>query len=365
MIIIGLLAIAVTIGIFGALTIMLLVAERYLANYGTCNITVNEGASVFELPGGSTLLSALYSNKVFIPSACGGKGSCGFCKVTLVKGGGPVLPTETPYLNRAELRGGVRLACQVKVKENLEIKIPEDLLNVKEYKAVVALVRNLTHDIKEINFKLIEPSEINHRPGQYIQVQAQGPEGPVFRAYSISSPDYEKNKVQLVVRLVPGGIASTYLHSLKEGDEVIFTGPFGEFRLAEDPAVNVVCVGGGAGMAPISSIIYSLYKRWPERHCYLFFGCRTTRDVFYLDEFRELAKNHPNFKIAYALSDPLASDEEWDGDTGFIHLPLDKRLSSKGKGQAFLCGPPPMIEAVTEVLKNKGYQSQDIFYDKF
>ena len=359
------LAVAVTVGAFTGLSALLLVAERVLVNYGTCVITVNEGESVFEQPGGTTLLSTLYENKVFIPSACGGKGSCGYCKVTVPKGGGPVLPTETPYLTRGEVRSDVRLACQVKVKEDIEIRIPEDLLNVRQYQARVALVHQLTRDIKEINFDLLEPTEISHRPGQYVQILAPSPEGPVFRAYSISSPSYEDDKVQLMVRLVPGGIASTYLHGLNEGEEVTFTGPYGEFRLSEDPEVEVVCVGGGCGMAPIASIIYSLYQRWPDRSCYLFFGCRTTRDVFYLDQFQALAQEHPNFKVIYALSDPLDPDEKWGGDTGFIHLSVDKYLAPNPKRQAFLCGPPPMIEAVIEVLKTKGLGDGDIFYDKF
>lgn len=365
MLLTGLLALGVTTGVFISLSILLLVAERYMANYGTCVISVNEGSSVFELKGGGTLLAALYENKVFIPSACGGKGSCGYCKATVLNGGGPILPTETPYMSRTELRGGVRLTCQVKIKENIEIRLPEELLSVKEYKGRVSLVRSLTYDIKEINMDLIDPEEINHRPGQYVQILAPGPDGPVFRAYSISSPSYEKNYVQLIVRLVPGGIASTYIHNLKEGDEVIFTGPFGEFHLSEDAATEVVCVGGGAGMAPISNIVHSIYHRWPERKCHLFFGCRTTKDIFYLDMFEQLAKEHSGFKVTYALSDPLESDEKWDGDTGFIHLSVEKRLTSEHKCQAFMCGPPPMIEAATEILKSKGIWEEDIFYDKF
>lgn len=363
--VIGFLAVAVTVGIFIGLTAWLLVSERYLANYGTCVITVNEGSTVFEQPGGSTLLSALYDNKVFIPSACGGKGSCGYCKATVLNGGGPVLPTETPYLTRGEIRSGIRLACQVKIKENIEIRIPEELLEVKEYRARVSLVRDLTYDIKEVTFDLIEPAEISQRSGQYVQVRAPGPEGPVFRAYSISSPVYVNDKMQLIVRLVPGGIASTYIHNLKEGDEVMFTGPYGEFRLSEEPNTDVVCVGGGAGMAPIANIIYSIYKQWPERTCYLFFGCRTTKDVFYLDKFEALAKDHPKFKVVYSLSDPLEEDEKWNGDTGFIHLSVEKYLEPNSKHQAFLCGPPPMIEAVTEILKDKKLRDENIFYDKF
>lgn len=361
----ALLALGVTTGVFVGLAAILLVAERYLANYGTCTISVNEGSAVLELKGGGTLLSALYENKIFIPSACGGKGSCGYCKVTVLTGGGPLLPTEVPFMTRAETRSGIRLACQVKIKENVEIHLPEDLLNVKEYKSRVSLIRKLAYDMKEVTLDLIEPTEIEQRPGQYAQILAPGPEGPVYRAYSISSPSQVKDKIQLIVRLVPGGIASTYIHSLKEGDEVTFTGPFGEFHLSENPEVEVICVGGGAGMAPMANIIYSIYERWPDRHCQLYFGCRSTKDIFYMNEFKALAKKHANFEVIYALSDPLESDEKWDGDTGFIHLSLDKKFSPVKKAQAFLCGPPPMIEAVMEVLETKGIAGADVFYDKF
>ena len=253
----------------------------------------------------------------------------------------------------------------MKIKENINIRLPVELLNVKEFHSRVSLIRGLTHDIKEINLDLIDPSEIIHRPGQYIQVLAPSPGGPVFRAYSISSPIFEQNKVQLCVRLVPGGIASTYLHNLKEEDEVAFTGPYGEFRLSQNPEIEIVCVGGGVGMAPISSIIHSIYNRWPNRKCYLFFGCRTTHDIFYLKEFNFLASKHPNFKVIYALSDPLKPEEQWEGETGFIHLSVDKHLHPNVKRQAFLCGPPPMIEAVTLILIDKGLKEEDIFYDKF
>jgi Na+-transporting NADH:ubiquinone oxidoreductase subunit F len=358
-------AILVIGGLFTLMATLLLVAERYLVRYGECTVGINSGSTVFKVNGGGTLLAALINNKVFIPSACGGKGSCGYCKVTVTVGGGPVLPTETTFLNRTEVRSGVRLACQVKIKQDMEIRIPEDLLNAKQYQARVASVVTLTRDIKQLDFNLLDPDVIEQRPGQYVQIQAPSPEGPVFRAYSISSPSYEKNRVQLNVRLVPGGIASTYLHGLKEGDDVLLTGPYGEFRLSEDPEREIVCVGGGCGMAPMRNIIYSLYHQWPERTCWLFFGCRTTKDVFYLNEYRELAKQHPNFKIVYALSDPLGPDETWDGETGFIHLAVDKLLVAGVKRQAFLCGPPPMIEAVMDVLKTKGLTGGDVFYDKF
>ncbi len=311
-----------TVALAGALTI----SAHFLVNYGLCRLDINAGEKPLEVEGGQTVLSALYSNEIFIPSACGGKGSCGFCKITVTEGGGPVLPTETPYLSRKEIRSDLRLACQVKIREDIYVRIPEELLNVKMFSATVESVLDLTYDIKEILMQLDEPTEISQRPGQYVQVQAPSVEGPVFRAYSISSPVYDPSVVELNVRLVPEGIGSTYLHSLNVGDQVQFTGPYGEFYLNQDPAVEIICVGGGVGMAPIKNIIYSLYDRWPDRSCWLFFGCRTGRDIFYLDQFQKLAEKHPNLHVIYALSDELGLDEKWDGETGFIHLSTIHKL---------------------------------------
>lgn len=350
-------------GLTVALAAMLMVAEKLLINYGICKLDINAGEKPLEVDGGQTLLSSLYANEIFIPSACGGQGTCGHCKITVTSGGGPVLPTETPLLTRKEIRSNVRLACQVKIREDIYVKIPEDLLNVRMFTSTVESSIDLTYDMKEIRLRLEEPAEISQRPGQYVQVQAPSPDGPVFRAYSISSPVYEPNIVQLVVRLVPGGIGSTYLHNVQPGDTVYFTGPYGEFWLNEDPSVEIVCVGGGCGMAPMRDIILTLYDKWPERVCWLFFGCRTTRDIFYLKEWEEFSKKHPNFHVIYALSDELEDGEKWDGETGFIHLSADKHLESGVPRQAFLCGPPLMIEAVTRVLKEKG--TDDIFYDEF
>ena len=352
-------------GLTVALAAMLMIAERLLINYGVCKLDINAGEKPLELEGGQTLLASLYANEIFIPSACGGKGSCGHCKITITSGGGPVLPTETPYLTRKEIRSNIRLACQVKIREDIYVRIPADLLNVRMFTSKVESSVELTYDMKEIRLRLEDPAEISQRPGQYVQVQAPSPEGPIFRAYSISSPAYEPNIVQLVVRLIPGGIGSTYLHNVQPGDTVNFTGPYGEFWLNDDPSVEIVCVGGGCGMAPMRNIILTLYEKWPERVCWLFFGCRTTHDVFYLEQFEELAKKYPNLHVMYALSDELDEGEKWDGETGFIHLSADKHLELGVQRQAFLCGPPPMIEAVTRVLVEKGIASEDIFYDEF
>ena len=355
--------------VFGSLAavlaIGLIIAERFLVNYGICKLDINAGEEPLEVEGGQTLLSALYSNEIFIPSACGGKGSCGHCKITVTSGGGPVLPTETPFLTRGELRSDMRLACQVKIREDIFVRIPSDLLNVKLFDASVESVRELTYDMRQVRFKLNDPDEMIQRPGQYVQIEAPSPEGPVFRAYSISSPAYETDVAEVMVRLIPGGIGSTYIHNLQEGDPVTFTGPYGEFYLNEDLDTEIVCVGGGAGMAPMKNIIYSLYDKQPDRVCWLFFGCRTTKDIFYLEEFKALAEKHPNFNLIYALSDELAEGEQWDGETGFVHLAVDKHLEPHIDRQAFLCGPPLMIDAVMRVLEDKGLAEEDIFYDKF
>jgi Na+-transporting NADH:ubiquinone oxidoreductase subunit F len=342
-----------------------MISERLLVDYGVCKLDINAGEKPLEVDGGRTLLSTLYANEIFIPSACGGKGSCGHCKITVTAGGGPVLPTETPFLARKEIRSNLRLACQVKIREDIYVRIPSDLLNVRMFTSTVESIVDLTHDIKEIRLRLEEPDQISHRPGQYVQVQAPSLEEPVFRAYSISSPVYEPNLVELVVRLVPGGIGSTYLHDLQVGETVNFTGPYGEFVLTENPSVEIVCVGGGCGMAPMKNIIFTIYNKWPDRSCWLFFGCRTTKDIFYLEQFEKLAKKHTNFHVVYALSDKLDKNEKWAGETGFIHLEVDKKLEKGIRRQAFLCGPPPMIEAVTRVLEEKGVNAEDIFYDEF
>lgn len=344
---------------------LLVVAERLLVRRGICRLDVNAGGRILDVEAGQTLLSSLNAHEIWIPSACGGKGTCGFCKVKVFEGGGRVLPTETPYLTRREVRAGVRLACQVKVRQDMRLGIPEEVLNVRLFSAAVVSTRELTYDIKEIRLALKDPPEIPHRPGQYVQVLAPSRDGPVSLAYSISSPSHEPAVVELIVRLVPGGIGSTYLHNLGIGDEVAFTGPYGDFILSEDPQTEVICVGGGCGMAPMRNIIHTIYRRWPDRACWLFFGARTTRDVFYLEEFQALAARRPSFHVVYALSDPLGPHERWAGQIGFIHLSVDRFLAAGVKRQAFLCGPPPMIEAVTSVLRGKGLTDRDIFYDKF
>lgn len=349
------------------LSMLLNVADSKLRNYGTCNIDINSGEKSLSVRGGGTILSSLTANKIFIPSACGGQGTCAYCKLRVLEGGGPVLPTETPYLSRQEMRDQVRLSCQVKVKSDIRIRVPADYLSVQEFSAVVESINQLTVDIYDLRFRLVEPDTIKFRQSQYIQMKAPNPKGgePIYRAYSMSNAEYDNKSLESVVRLIPGGICSTYLcKTLKPGDTVVFNGPFGEFSITEDPEIELVCVGGGSGMAPMKSIILSQLAKNPDRKIKLFFGCRAVKDIFYLDLFEDLKKKHPNFDFVYALS-MLDEGDRWDGPKGFIHLHVDRLLDNTTKKQAFLCGPPLMVEAVTTVLRSKGVKKRDISFDDF
>ena len=351
----------VVVGLSAGLTLVLQIANKLFCDYGECEITINKEKKI-TVEGGCSLLDALYANQIFIPSACGGQGTCGFCKVRVLDGGGQTLPTEVDYLEPNELTNGTRLACQVKVKNDMELKVREDFLNVQEFTGVITKAEMKTEDTREIHIKLQEPTEMKYRPGQYIQINVPHPKERVSRAYSICSQSSRKNEVELLVRLIPGGLGSTYMHEVQVGDEISLTGPYGEFEL--DTEAELICIGGGCGMAPMRSILRWIAEENPEQKCWLFFGARTPKDAMYYDEFIELAKSMPNFKVVYAMSDPENSPG-WDGETGFIHLAVDKHISQEGNKQAFLCGPPLMIDAASKVLKTKNLTDDRIFYDEF
>ncbi len=354
------LTMAVVGGFFAA---ALLVADRFLADYGVCTLNVNDREEL-TVEGGCTVLDALYDNGIFLPSGCGGQGTCGHCTVEVLSGGGPVLPTELPLLTREQIDRGVRLACQVKIKEDTEVRIKEEYFNIQQFEAVVTAARMLTHDMRQLRLRLVEPDVIEFRPGQYVQVQVPTPDGPVHRAYSISSPPEEGHEIELIVRLIPGGVGSTYLHSVQVGDAVRFTGPYGEFVLSEDPRTEIVCVAGGCGIAPAKSILEHVQQASPERPFSLFFGVRTRADVFFKEEFDKLSDEYPNFHVYYALSEPGRAPD-WDGETGFIHRSVEKHLDAERPRQAFLCGPEPMIDATEQVLKSRGVPEEDIYYDSW
>lgn len=353
--------------ISAALAALLLVAERRLVAYGTCVIDINDGSERLEVEGGDTLLASLMSQDIFIPSACGGKGTCAYCKVKALEGLGPLGPTEEPLLTKEEIEEGVRISCQCKVRNDLRIEIPEELLEVQQFRGRVESITDLTHDIKQLRIQLIEPDTIEFTPGQYIQLQApaygKNPD-PVWRAYSISSPPSDNGAIELIIRLVPDGICTTWVFTiLSEGDEVTFTGPYGEFRLSDTQA-DMIWIAGGSGMAPFWSIIRHMDERDIARPCTYFFGALSQKDMFFLKELRELEEKHDWFTFVPALSDP-AEDAEWDGESGLITEVVDRNVEDGSDKEGYLCGSPGMIDAAIKVIKDKGITEDRIYYDKF
>lgn len=363
----------VVAGTAALLALVISIVDGIVNNYGEVTIDINNGKKLYTVKGGSPLLGTLAGQGLFVPSACGGRGACGACKVKVLSDVGPVLPTETPYLSPQELAGSVRLACQIKVKKDIKIELPEELFSVKKYKATVQSIRSVTYDIRETVFRLDDPASIEFTAGQYIQIVVP-PYGDykesVQRAYSMSSKPADNGIVELLVRLVPGGIATTYVHKfLKEGDRVDLVGPFGDFHVRDTPAA-MVCVAGGSGMAPFKSMFYDMKTRgtFPEKDIWYFFGARTTRDMFYMDELRALEAEWPRFHFVPALSEPKP-EENWQGETGLITDVLDRVIRErvgKDKGmEGYLCGSPGMINACVNVMTRNGIAADKIYYDKF
>ena len=350
----------------GLLALLLVIAERYIAAYGECTITVNKEREL-KVEGGGSLLTSLMSRQIFIPSACGGRGTCAYCKVKVLEGGGPMLPIETPYLSPEEREAGVRLSCQVKVRHDLAIEIPEEFFNVLEYRAAVEHIRDLTYDIKELRLKLTEPKSITFKAGQYIQLETPEYEGnrePVYRAYSMSSPPSENGAIELVIRLVPNGICTTWVFKhLHEGDEVSLNGPHGDFHL-RDSDRKIVFVAGGSGFAPIKAMIESSPDEINRRGARFFFGAKARRDLFYTDVMRDIQSKYGNIRFIPALSAPDPEDN-WDGEKGLITEVMAQHITDGSNTEYYLCGSPGMIDACIKVIKAKEVSEERIFYDKF
>lgn len=343
-------------------TAVLAAADFFLASHKEKKIKINDEE---ELPvsGDKTLLNVLSENEIFIPSACGGKATCGHCKVEVEEGGGEVLPTEEVLLTPEDQENNVRLACQVKVKDDISIQLPVELLDVEEYTAEILEIRDVTPLIKYIRMKLISPQEIDFKPGQYVQIMVPGFEE--YRAYSIASPPSQKDLVEFTIRLIPGGLCTSYIHfALEEGDTVKFTGPYGDFYLREDSDREVICIGGGAGMAPLRSIVYHLREQGMPRPTRYYFGAQAIKDIFFEEEFRQIEEEYSDFKFYLALSDPDPNDD-WDGDIGFITDSVAKYEDSLENAEAYLCGPPPMLRAAERVLADKNMPPENVRYDEF
>ncbi|MFN3411159.1 MAG: NADH:ubiquinone reductase (Na(+)-transporting) subunit F, partial [Exilispira sp.] len=281
------------------LVVIILLIDLIINNYPDFDIKINNKKTI-KVEGGKSLLLSLKDKDIFIPSACGGRGSCGYCKVKVLNTSIPYLPTEIPYLNPQEMKNNIRLSCQIKVKSNLEIEIPESLFSVQQYETKVVSLLDLTYDIKQVTLEIEDNKSIEFKAGQYIQFEVPPyklSSEAVYRAYSIASNPNDKKHIELEIRLVPNGICTTYVHQyLKINDKVKINGPYGDFYLRDTDA-EIIFIAGGSGMAPIKSILLDMRQRGINRKATYFFGARTSRDLFLLDLMDQLMKDMPNFKF--------------------------------------------------------------------
>lgn len=350
----------------GALAAVLVVAEYYLANYGPCKITINDDKEL-TVQGGKELLGTLASEKLFIPSACGGRGTCGLCKLKVLDGAGPLLPTEEPYLDKAEKEANVRLACQVKVRNDLKIVIPEELLAIQEYACRCTKIVDLTHDMKLFRLELVEPATMKFVAGQYVQLRTppyEKSKKEVYRAYSIASDPAEEGIIELIIRLVPGGICTTYcFEHLKEGDEVKMNGPYGDFRLSETDA-PMIFIAGGSGMAPIKCMLHHMKNTGNTRKATYYFGANAVRELCLTDLMHDFESELADFRFVPVIA-PTENDPDWDGETGLVTEAVQRGFSDTSQHEAYLCGSPGMIDASVKVLMDLGMPEANIYYDKF
>ena len=400
---------AIGIGMFtivvSLLVMVILVAKSKLVNTGAVTIGINDDESkAGRTPAGDKLLGALAGNNIFIPSACGGGGTCGQCRVTVKSGGGDILATELEHITKKEAKEGCRLACQVAVRSDMELEIDEEIFGVKKWECEVISNNNQATFIKELLLKVPEGEEVLFKAGGYIQIEAPAHEvryadfdipaeyrddwekydlfklvskvdEDVLRAYSMANYPDEKGRIMLNVRIatppsddLPPGKMSSYIFNLKAGDKVIISGPFGEFFVKETDA-EMVFVGGGAGMAPMRSHIFNQLKRVKtKRKMTFWYGARSKREIFYQDDFDALAAENDNFEWHVALSDPLPEDN-WTGYTGFIHNVLYENYLKNHKSpedcEFYMCGPPIMNSSVIGLLESLGVESENILLDDF
>jgi len=388
------------------LVILLMIASKKLVPQGLAKLSINEGDREVEVKPGASLLTALAGQKIFLPSACGGGGTCAMCKCKVLEGGGDLLPTEAGQVTKAEAKEGVRLACQLKVKEDLKLEIEPEILDIKKYECTVRSNHNVATFIKELVVELPKGEILDFRAGGYIQIDvpaykdlsyksfdvedeyrgdwdkfnqwdlvASNPE-PCFRAYSMANFPLEDDIIMLNIRIAspppgtsyPPGVCSSYVFNLKPGDKITISGPYGEF-FAKDTDREMCFIGGGAGMAPMRSHIYDQLKRIKtDRKITFWYGGRSVRELFYVEEFEQLAKDHPNFTFHIALSDPLPEDN-WTGPTGFIHqVVLDEYLDKHpdpAEIEFYLCGPPIMLKCVKDMADDLGVEPEMIMADDF
>lgn len=412
----------ITVIIILVLVAILLIIKTVITPKGTVKIDINNGKKDLNVTPGGTLMGTLADNQIFLPSACGGKANCGQCKVQVISGGGEILPTETGFFNRKQIKDGWRLGCQVKVKEDMKIQVAESALSVKKLECEVISNKNVATFIKEFTVKLPEGENLEFKSGEYIQIDIPAyhiyfkdidvePEyrkdwekygffnlesinpAPTIRAYSMASYPGEKGIIKLNVRIatppfdrsvprelgpkllpVNPGIASSYVFTRKPGDKVTISGPYGEFLLpTNDPDdIEYIFVGGGAGMAPLRSHIMELFKtQKTKRKVSFFYGARALVEAFYLEDFAEIEKEFPNFKFYLALDrpDPAADAAGVPYTAGFVHNVMYETYLKNHEApediKYFMCGPPMMVGAVNKLLDSLGVPPENILYDNF
>ena len=414
-------AIATIVIVTLILVALLLVIKAKLTPEGTVTIDINNGKKTLDVPQGGDLLHTLADEKIFLPSACGGKANCGQCKVQVVEGGGTILPTEEGFFSRKQIKEGYRLGCQVKIKDNIKIQVPDSALSVKKLECEVISNKNVATFIKEFTVRLPEGEHIDFKSGEYIQIdipaydidfadidvddiyrsdwEKYGFFGikakntvPTIRAYSMASYPAEKDVIKLNVRIatppfdrnqpkgvfkmlpVPPGVASSYVFSRKPGDKVWISGPYGEFLLPKDDPEDMeyIFVGGGAGMAPLRSHIMHLFKTLKtNRQVHFFYGARALVEAFYLEDFAEIEKDFPNFHFHLALDrpDPAADAAGVKYTAGFVHNVMNETYLKNHEApediKYFMCGPPMMVKCVNELLDSLGVAPESILYDNF
>lgn len=390
---------------------VLLYAKKKLTPSGTVTIAINSGEKELVVEPGQTLLSALGNNKIFLPSACGGGGTCAMCRCQVTDGAGSILPTETGYFTRKEQMNSWRLACQVKVKEDIQMEIPHEIMGIKKWECEVVSNHNVATYIKEFVVKLPEGENLDFKSGGYIQIDVPkidvdfkdiivedkfrdewekykmfdlkmvNPE-PTFRAYSMANHPAEGNIVMLNIRIatppfdrvnggfmkVNPGICSSFIFSRKPGDKVTISGPYGEFFIKETER-EMMFIGGGAGMAPMRSHIFHLFHTLKSgRKVTFWYGARSKKEIFYEEHFRAIERQFPNFKFTIALSEPQP-DDNWDGPVGFIHQVIYNQYLIKHDEpediEYYLCGPPMMNSAVNKMLYDLGVPDEMIAFDDF
>jgi Na+-transporting NADH:ubiquinone oxidoreductase subunit F len=390
------------------LVAVIMAARAKLVTSGDVSIVINgERDKPIRTRAGGTLLGALAERKIFIPSACGGKGSCGVCKVTVKQGGGAMLPTELSHISRGLAREGCRLSCQVKIKQDLEIEVPAEVFHVRQWKCKVRSNHNVATFIKELVLELPAGEAVPFRAGGYIQITCPPHDAvyknfiiedeyrgdwdkfniwqyesvcaePVTRAYSMANCPAESDIIMLNVRIAtppprapkgtPPGFMSSYIFNLKPGDEVTISGPFGEF-FAKNTQSEMIFIGGGAGMAPMRSHIFDLFGRLKtNRKVSFWYGARSLRESFYNEEFDRIQAENPNFTWHLALSEPLPEDH-WTGLKGFIHQVLFEQYLKNHPApedcEYYICGPPMMNSAVINMLHDLGVEDNNILFDDF